>query len=328
MTAVNSKRKNNSIFVVIVVLLAILDITSLVVLFSRMNSYWEVQFPNVIPLTRSNGTTMVTTKTISSAENAQVSFDENENGYAVVQLGNPGFKAYDDKTVWLSETEVDIFKLTYDSENGITVKGTDDDKLIAPGTSNTYSFTLENTGDVLLDYDMTMEAYVTGTDLELPVKARVWDYTNRYLLGGSDTKESVLELNNVEDHSKLSAGRFAVYNLEWEWPYEWGNDEYDTLLGNLAVDDDLALTIKINTIATAVDAVISPENNNNNPITPAQPSQNNDTGKEYGIEGNVPAPKTGVLLGAVPTVLLTAALGAMLLARPRRKENEDDEQNE
>ena len=48
----NSKRKNNSIFVVIVVLLAILDITSLVVLFSRMNSYWEVQFPNVIPLTR------------------------------------------------------------------------------------------------------------------------------------------------------------------------------------------------------------------------------------------------------------------------------------
>ena len=324
----NSKRKNNSIFVVIVVLLAILDITSLVVLFSRMNSYWEVRFPNVIPLTRSNGTTMVTTKTISSAENAQVSFDENENGYAVVQLGNPGFKAYDDKTVWLSETEVDIFKLTYDSENGITVKGTDDDKLIAPGTSNTYSFTLENTGDVLLDYDMTMEAYVTGTDLELPVKARVWDYTNRYLLGGSDTKESVLELNNVEDHSKLSAGRFAVYNLEWEWPYEWGNDEYDTLLGNLAVDDDLALTIKINTIATAVDAVISPENNNNNPITPAQPSQNNDTGKEYGIEGNVPAPKTGVLLGAVPTVLLTAALGAMLLARPRRKENEDDEQNE
>ena len=271
---------------------------------------------------------MVTTKTISSAENVQVSFDENENGYAVVQLGNPGFKAYDDKTVWLSETEVDIFKLTYDSENGITVKGTDDDKLIAPGTSNTYSFTLENTGDVLLDYDMTMEAYVTGTDLELPVKARVWDYTNRYLLGGSDTKESVLELNNVEDHSKLSAGRFAVYNLEWEWPYEWGNDEYDTLLGNLAVDDDLALTIKINTIATAVDAVISPENNNNNPITPAQPSQNNDTGKEYGIEGNVPAPKTGVLLGAVPTVLLTAALGAMLLARPRRKENEDDEQNE
>jgi hypothetical protein len=323
-----SKSKNNSIFVVIAVLLAILDITSLVVLFSRMNSYWEVQFPNVIPLTRSNGTTMVTTKTISSAENAQVSFDENENGYAVVQLGNPGFKAYDEKTVWLSETEVDIFKLTYDSENGITVKGFNDDKLIAPGTSNTYSFTLENTGDVLLDYDMTMEAYVTGTDLELPVKARVWDYTNRYLLGGSDTKEEVLKLNNVEDHSKLSAGRFAIYNLEWEWPYEWGNDEYDTLLGNLAVDDDLALTIKINTIATADETDINPDNNSDNPSTPTQPSQNNDTEKGYGLEGNVASPKTGVMLGTVPTLVLTAALGVMLLARPKRKENEDDEQNE
>ena len=328
MTAVYSKKKNNSIFAVIAVILAILDIASLVVVFSRMKSYWEVQFPNVIPLTRSNGTTMVTTKTISSAENTQVSFDENENGYVVVQLGNPGFKAYDDKTVWLTETNVDIFKLTYDSENGITVKGMNDDKLIAPGTSNTYSFTLENTGDVLLDYDMTMEAYVTGTDLELPVKARVWDYTNKYILGNSDVKEDVLELNNVEDHSKLSAGRFAIYNLEWEWPYEWGNDEYDTLLGNLAVDDDLALTIKINTIATADDTVISLDNNNYNPITPAQPSQNNDTEKKYGLEGNVSAPKTGVLLGTVPTVLLTAALGAMLLARPKRKRNEDDEEND
>ena len=320
-----SKMKTNSIFAVIAVILTILDIASLVVLFSRTKSFWEVQFPNVIPLTRSNGTTMVTTKTVSTAEETQVSFDDNENMYHAVQLGNPGFKAYDKDTVWLSETSVEIFRLTYDSENGITVKGADDDKLIAPGTSNTYSFTLENTGDVLLDYDMTMEAYVTGTDLELPVKARVWDYTNRYLLGGSDTKESVLELNNVEDHSKLSAGRFAVYNLEWEWPYEWGNDEYDTLLGNLAVDDDLALTIKINTIATADDTGISPDNSSNNPGTP---SQSSDTDKGYGLEGNVPSPKTGVLLGAVPTVLLTAALGAMLLARPRRKENEDDEKNE
>ena len=323
-----SKKKKNSVLAVIAVILTILDIASLVVLFSRTKSFWEVQFPNVIPLTRSNGTTVVTTKTMSSAENTKVSFDENENMYHAVQLGNPGFKAYDKDTVWLSETSVEIFRLTYDSENGITVKGTDDDKLIAPGTSNTYSFTLENTGDVLLDYDMTMEAYVTGTDLELPVKARVWDYTKRYLLGGSDTKESVLELNNVEDHSKLSAGRFAVYNLEWEWPYEWGNDEYDTLLGNLAVDDDLALTIKINTIATADDTVISLDNNNYNPITPAQPSQNNDTEKEYGLEGNISAPKTGVLLGTVPTVLLTAALGAMLLARPKRKRNEDDERND
>ncbi len=32
------------------------------------------------------------------------------------------------------------------------------------------------------------------------------------------------------------------------WPYEWGNDEYDTFLGNLAADGDelkVSVTIKV-----------------------------------------------------------------------------------
>ena len=44
-----------------------------------------------------------------------------------------------------------------------------------------------------------------------------------------------------------------MYTLEWEWPFEQGNDEFDTMLGNLAVEDDLELHIRINTTASYSD---------------------------------------------------------------------------
>ena len=41
------------------------------------------------------------------------------------------------------------------------------------------------------------------------------------------------------------------YIFSWQWPYESGNDEFDTMLGNLAVDEDVTLTIEINAVAMA-----------------------------------------------------------------------------
>lgn len=323
-----SKKKNNSVLGVMAVLLVIFDLASLAVLFSRLSSYSQHRFPNIIPMTRSEGATTVTTRTYSnnsSPEATGLSAVSYDTEAVAVPLANPGFKAYDDKTVWLSETSAEIFRLAYDGENGISVQGTDGDKTIAPGTSNIYSFTLENTGDVLLDYDMTMEAKITGTDLELPVKARVWDYTNRYLLGSTDSMNKVLELNSVEEHSKLSAGRFAVYNLEWEWPYEWDNDEYDTLLGNMAVNGDLSLMIKINTIAmtdeTEDDGSNAPKSDNPDQASVPDNSGSNDG---YGLTGSIESPKTGAALGMLPAAVLTAAFAVMMLTRPKSKENDDD----
>ena len=62
--------------------------------------------------------------------------------------------------------------------------------------------------------------------------------------------EEVLELNRVDLQSTLGAGRQATYVLDWKWDFE-GDDEYDTLLGNLAADgEELFLTIVIETVAT------------------------------------------------------------------------------
>ena len=59
---------------------------------------------------------------------------------------------------------------------------------------------------------------------------------------------SVDLLNGAADEGALNSGRLATYVLDWVWPFD-GDDVLDTMLGNQADDEDLTLTIVINTIA-------------------------------------------------------------------------------
>lgn len=169
-----------------------------------------------------------------------------------VQL-DPDITVYDNVRTWETTTEVDIFKIAY--ENGeavVTVDGMDD-KVIAPGTGNEYTFYLKNTGNVKLDYTLEIEAFFTPDTQPIPVEARLKGYDGTYLLGAEDSWADVLELNQVQDKASISVNRYAYYTLDWQWPFESGDDAYDTLLGNLAVDEDLTLTIVIKTVATGED---------------------------------------------------------------------------
>lgn len=248
----------------IVTLLLLCEAASLAVLFSHISKYSQKEFTNIIPLTESNGNTVVTIT--KKAVKGPVAASGGTSG--IVRLANPSFSAYDENTVWQAETDVEIFNVSYENSNGgITVsgQGNNADKLIAPGTSNKYSFTLANTGDVPLGYNLNMESWITGTEFEIPVKVRVWDYENNYLSGSVDETVSVKELNNVSQDGILGSGRYAVYTLEWEWPYEQGNDDFDTMLGNLAVNNELALHIRINTTASYND---DPEADNSGILPP------------------------------------------------------------
>ena len=247
----NAKKATGSILGMILLLLLV-EAVSLSLLFSRVMVYSAAEFEHVHSLIEINqaGSNSTSGELISSAGNTAPSGQSAEK--------HPEFHM---------EAEEEIFKLSYDETGKVTVIGAkgNEDKLIAPGTSNLYQFTLQNPGDIALDYTLTMEAYVTGTDLWIPVNVRVWDYTNKYILGSSDSMVEVLELNAVNESAELGAGRYAVYTLEWEWPFEWGDDEYDTMLGNLAVDEDIELHIVINTVA-AYDE--EPENPNSGLIKP------------------------------------------------------------
>lgn len=244
--ALNGKRR---ILGVIVVLLLLCEAVSLTVLFRHISKYSRREFSNIIPLTESGGNTIVTVVRPAAA----VPSADAEKTSGIVTLDSPSFSAYDENTVWKAETDVEIFRLSYaNDESRITVGIPDggDEKLIAPGTSNRYDFTLANTGDVPLEYHLDMEAWITGTELSIPVKARVWDYENNYLAGSPDENVPVMQLNDVSQDAVLGTGRYAAYTLEWEWPFEQGDDAFDTMLGNLAVDQELALHIRINTTAS------------------------------------------------------------------------------
>lgn len=243
-------RKSSSIMI-IAVLIILCVAASLTVLFGRVIGYSQTSFENIMPLTSANGKTHY--------QATQGSSNQIETFNVQDTVNHPEFRM---------NAEAEIFKISYENDKGeITVKGADGntDKLIAPGTTNKYQFTLENPGNVALTYTLTMEATITGTDEIIPVKARVWDYANNYLVGSAEQMTGVLELNTVNEKSVLGAGRYAPYTLEWEWPFEQGDDEFDTMLGNMAVDDDLVLTVKINTIAEFDE---NPDNNNVGLIIP------------------------------------------------------------
>lgn len=297
------KHKHGVVGVILAILL-VCELASLAALFSRMRMFSaETDFGDIIPLTLPDTRTQVIVQTNAAANSPS-------EVLSPVQNGDAAFTAYDRNTVWSAETEVEIFKLSYDNEDGdITIKSDNGSSLIAPGTSNEYVFTLENTGNSPLDYTMTMEAWINGTDFRLPVKARVWDYTDQFLLGSLTQSEDVLELNTVSEDGVLGAGRLASYTLEWEWPFEQSNDAYDTLLGNLAVSDDLTLTIRINTTA-----MLDP-----NPDDPKVSESG-----QYNPKTVDPMP-FGVFVVVVPAAVLIAVITFLA---GRRQKDEAHEQTE
>ena len=276
MTTHTSKHKiNNSILAILIAVLLVVELCSLSVLFGQLIGYSDQKQHTVINLTEggSNSQLFITDKEGNPITNAipdtAIRLSADRRLPAVYSDGeeNPlpnsdktGFGVHDEDKVWNTVTDVEIFHLTYDDQgNGhITTASSDSDKVFAPGTTNTYPFTLTNTGKYNLQYTLTVEAYYEGTDgLWIPIEGRFFDYN---IVGAEDEWPDVLELNQVNLVRRLAPDSKADYTLQWRWPFERGDviesglyegdyteDFYDTMLGNLAVDQDLVLHVIIRT---------------------------------------------------------------------------------
>jgi hypothetical protein len=140
-----------------------------------------------------------------------------------------------------------IFCSSYkNGQREVTVLSDDGKKVIAPGTSWNYSFTLKNTRQATLRYTIHTEAIIEGLDkdLTLPVLSR-FSGPNGWLTSDGSNYTPVMELNGLAENGVLSPNTIADYKLSWEWPFESGDDEFDTWLGNEATDHDITLTIII-----------------------------------------------------------------------------------
>lgn len=234
--------------------------------------------------------------------------DAEGNQQATEKVYNPSSQVADRQKIWTTQTEVEIFKLSYeDGDENITVAGRWGDKVIAPGTENQYFFRLKNNGDCALDYTVTVEAWFEPEDVTLPVEAKMKSYSGWYMVGGKeeDDWDPVLELDGAKDSVTLGVNRYVYYYLDWRWPYESGDDKYDTLLGDLALDEDLTLNIKIKTVAM----------------------ENLDVPADYGATGT---PETGDRFPVNTYVLVLAASGILLILllvlnkKPKEEESSDE----
>lgn len=160
------------------------------------------------------------------------------------------FEVYDDKQVWTTDTQVDIFRVSYvNGEQQVTVNSSNGDKVIAPGTDNSYVFKMKNTGDGAVDYKMTVDAYCEPAGIEIPVDARLSRYDGEWIVGSKTEFADCQVLDKAEDSATLGSGKYTYYTLDWQWPFEQDADDWDTMLGNMAVDQDITFSIRITTVA-------------------------------------------------------------------------------
>lgn len=301
-----SLRKQNKSRALAVAALIMCVVLSTVMVFGRLAVYLPANERLMIPLTKANGVTRLTVGRRDAQEETQMAVPIRD-GQLLAAMPNfltaeHGFMAQDENTVWSTETDVEIFRISYDNEKGeTTVRSSGGDKVLAPGTSNIYNFSLENTGNVSLDYTMTMEAYYSNEETPIPVVVRLVNNEESYLAGSPEAGAPVLELNQVEKSGVISAGYVDNYSLYWEWPYESGDDAYDTMLGNLATEEDISLTIVIKTTAECSEDHDAP---GGEPSTP-------ETGDTSHIE---------LVFG----LMVLSLAGILLILLLRRKENSNE----
>lgn len=162
--------------------------------------------------------------------------------------------------------EIQVFYAEYGNDGEITVKSEFGDKVVAPGTENSYDLYVRNVGKVPISYILEAESRITvdvnGEQTEIPIEASFYSPHGSYLLGGEESLENLGKLDGVKDGSGLSPEHQAKYTLCWSWPFD-GDDEFDTLLGNLAAEGE-ELTVRV---AFNVTAAYDPNAAGGSPMT-------------------------------------------------------------
>ena len=133
----------------------------------------------------------------------------------------------------IHKNDLDIFDIRYKNNDGeITVEGFDGQKVVAPGTDVEYTIRVRNTDKVAIDYEL-LPSVEFFTEHKLPLYVRILDHNDDYILGSAKEWVEISEINGTVHRNTLLKGECVEYTFQWKWPYEQGNDEYDTLLGNL-----------------------------------------------------------------------------------------------
>lgn len=153
------------------------------------------------------------------------------------------------RTIWRNKEHVDIFKFYYDDKDNPYVESNNGDKVIAPGTGNTYTVQLANRNRFWIDYKVYVKSRFSIEDEERA------DYPVPFLLGIAEQDRDIA-LNNVSLYytknydnenvygvqvarGRLQPGRNINYDLKWEWPFERGEWVDSDTVYEYEYDNDL-----------------------------------------------------------------------------------------
>lgn len=164
----------------------------------------------------------------------------------------PGFEIDGNGKTWENKSQIELFSMSYENDAGeITVRSADGSHLFAPGTGSSYSFSLNNTGNVAVDYELDMDlSSSVESFMDYPVEMKMMRYDGAYVFGSDTEWVRIADIPDVSDAGTVGAGRCIGYTLMWKWDFESGNDAFDTALGNAAAKSGVALTLELATTAT------------------------------------------------------------------------------
>lgn len=171
----------------------------------------------------------------------------------------PEFITDDDKGAWSTGRNIDIFKAEYSNGKGeTTVSSSDGTKVIAPGTETMYNFAMQNSGNMAVVYATDLEFKLKiGNEVvsseNFPLKARLVNSSGEYLIGSDEKWVQIHDATLTQYQSQLGASSFEDFRLELLWEFDGGNDELDTMYGDLAAEKGVTLTLTINTYAVEHD---------------------------------------------------------------------------
>ena len=222
--------------------------------------------------------------------------------YQRAASANPGIIVQDKKVQWETKTDVDLFAKSYiNDKNEITVRSGKNDKLIAPGTTGDYAFSLKNTGNVSLKYEMSLDSLFLLQERTLPIQIRLSGDNDRWIVGNNNEWVFSNKWQGVVEEGTLEVNQVSNYKLQWRWPYEVGNagtlalnDGNDTALGIAATENDVDFQLTI-TVKTEVAPDTDPETEpgRQDPDTePATESESQEPGTEPATESESQEPGT------------------------------------
>lgn len=252
------------------------------------------------------------------------------------------FQVSDEENVWSTNTTIELFRTSYANDNGeITVQSADADKVVAPGTGGSYTFSLKNASKLDSNYQIWLEADMSVSSSQIPIQFRIFG-ADGWLTGNDGSWLTAKELNQAVERKNLYAGKSTEYTLYWRWAFERGEDEEDTSYGNVKSDQEdttggsvnvsQSVSCQVTLHTLAAEGLI--ENDGENPVTftpapgnpasytgsdPSEPETREDTVSREATKtaDTTPVQEWFLLIGVAGVTILST--GILLLLRRKQK---------